>query len=140
MGGPKQAISSGGFTELRYHQVGETISAGGLSGKIIAYNETFDYHEGLPSMSNTSNIYFKLADGGQYVEQMRVYKNRKVVFDFDWGHGHEGFKSGVVHVHQWEEDANGIPRRTGIKRYMNNYEMKKYGSIIRKANPKVKFR
>lgn len=133
-------MPTGGFSEYLYHQIGDTITANGISGKVIAKYDGDPEHDGLPIYSNTSKVYFKLGDGGK-VEQARIYDGRKAVFDFDWGHPHHQFDKGVVHVHEHGVNKKGRWERS-IKpvRYMNNEEMTKYGELLKKANPDVKFR
>lgn len=42
MGGQREYIKSGGFSEYLYHQVGETLSSNGVSGKVIENREMTD--------------------------------------------------------------------------------------------------
>lgn len=132
MGGQKQYNPGGGFSEYKYHQVGDVIEAGGLSGKVLARNEPGPNN--LPYYSNTSNYYFKLASDGT-IDQMRVYENRVMVMDFDWGHAHGDIPKGVVHVQVRNADGGNV-----YTRMMNNAEIKKYGDFLRAANPNVRFR
>ena len=37
MGGQREYIKSGGFSEYLYHQVGETLSFNGVSGKVMSF-------------------------------------------------------------------------------------------------------
>ena len=140
MGGQNSYLPSGGFSEYLYHQVGETITANGVSGKVIQKSGDDRSHNGLPKYSNTSNIYFKIDDKSGIIEQARIYKDRKVTLDFDWGHTHNNFKEGVVHVHEWHEDENGNWVRSKEGRCLNNDEIKKYGELLKKANPTIKLR
>lgn len=140
MGGESKYIPEGGFTEYIYHQVGETISANGVSGKVIEKIGDDRKHDGLPKYSNKSELYFKPDDETNKIEQARVYKDRKVSLDFDWGHDHGDFKDGVVHVHEWYKNKNGKWVRSGNPRLMSDEEIKKYGDVLKKADPDVKFR
>lgn len=140
MGAQRSYLTSGGFREYLYHQIGDTITANGLSGKVIAKVGGNPGHDGLPMYSNTSKVYFKLDDDGK-IEQARIYNGRKAVLDIDWGHNHEGFKKGMVHVHELVPTADGgWDRKLHTARYLNNKEMKKYGALLKKANPSIKFR
>ena len=141
MGGHRQYQSSGGFSQYFYHQVGEIISANGLSAKVIARIDPKDNNQGLPIYSNTGELYLgKGSDSGEII-QLRLYKNRKAYIDFDWGHPHHEIPEGVVHVHFYEIGADGKPKKIKQKyRRLNNAEMKKYGPLIKKANPNAKFR
>lgn len=134
MGGEKTYNPDGGFTEQLYYQVGDAIEANGLTGKVLGKFGEKIGHSNLPSYSNTSNIYFKIGKEGN-VEQMRIYENRKMKMDFDWGHVHKEFPKGVVHVQT--RGANGSSATT---RFMSNEEIEKYGELLRKADPNVKFR
>lgn len=75
-----------------------------------------------------------------------------MIIDFDWSHVHVNtsngrkFPIGTIHVQRYEyvgKDKAGkviYRRMSGEARMMNNEEMKKYGPIIKKFNPNVKFR
>ena len=140
MGGQNSYIPSGGFKEYLYHQIGDTITANGLSGKVIAKIGGKLGHDGLPKYSNTSKIYFKLDENG-IIEQARLYEGRQAFIDIDWGHSHHECKKGVAHVHKYYKDKNGNWRRDERHvRYLNNAEMKELGPLLKKANPYVKFR
>lgn len=125
-------------------QVGDTIVEGNLSGKVITeINDTL-HHKGLPIHSNTSSIYFKLAkkenaSDNNFIEQMRVYKDRKAYLDFDWNHDHGSYKKGKVHVHDWIIDKNGVPRRTP-PRIISEEEVNRYGKILKKVFPNIKLK
>lgn len=140
MGGQREYIKSGGFSEYLYHQVGETLFSNGVSGKVIEKQGDDRSHNGLPKYSNTSEVYFKLDDETKIIEQARIYKDRKVAYDFDWGHTHKEYKEGIVHVHEWYLNKNGDWVRSNKPRLLNNDEIKKYGDLLKKANPNVKFR
>lgn len=142
MGDLRYYIESGGFTQYLYRQVGTTITASnGVSGKIVTeYSDGDRYHSSLPAYSNTSEVYFKLSDETSKVEQARVYINRRVAFDFDWNHQHQNFQRGVVHVHEWKYDEAGNWTRSGVVRYMNDAEIKRYGELLLMANPDIKFK
>ncbi len=140
MGGQREYIPSKGFTEYLYHQIGDTLTANGVSGKVIAKQGTDNLHDGLPKYSNTSKVYFKLDDVTNMIEQARVYENRCVAYDFDWGHTHKEYTAGIVHVHEWYENKNGKWIRSNKPRLLNNDEITKYGNLLKKANPNVRFR
>lgn len=141
MGGHRQYQSSGGFSQYFYHQVGDIISANGLSAKVVARIDPKDDNQGLPIYSNTGELYFGKGNKSGEIIQLRLYKNRKAFIDFDWGHPHYGAPKGIVHVHYYKIGINGNPEKIiGKYRLMNNAEMKKYGSLIKKANPNAKFR
>ena len=140
MGGQNYYKAEGGFSQYLYHQVGDIISANGVSAKVIEKINPDDNNQGLPRYSNTSDMY--LAKGGKSGEiiQARLYVSRKAYMDIDWGHPHSGVPCGIAHVHFYQLDGSGKPVKTGKWRLLNNKEMKKYGSLLKKANPKVKFR
>jgi len=140
MGGQNSYLPSGGFLEYLYHQVGETITANGISGKVIEKINGNPGHDGLPIYSNSSKVYFKVDEKGK-IEQARIYDGRKAVLDIDWGHNHHGFPKGTAHVHVFVKDNKGNWHRDGKKsRHLNNAEMKKYGPLLKKANPEIKLR
>lgn len=140
MGGQNYYKAEGGFSQYLYHQVGDIISANGVSAKVVEKINPSDNNQGLPRYSNTSDMY--LAKGGKTGEiiQARVYISRKAYMDIDWGHTHQSIPSGVAHVHLYELNEKGEPVKTGKSRLLNNQEIKKYGPILKKANPKIKFR
>jgi len=140
MGGQSSYLPTGGFQEYLYHQVGETITAGGITGKVIEKINGNPGHDGLPLYSNTSKIYFKVNEDG-IIEQARIYNGRQAIYDIDWGHTHNEFQKGVAHIHEFVQDKKGNWHRN-IKdaRYLNNEEIKKYGDLLKKANPSIKFR
>lgn len=128
---------AGGFRSYNYvHR--ERIIVGDLSGEVLSkYNEKVS-HTGLPEYSNTARIYFWRARDGRII-QMRIFVDRKAAFDFDWGHTHGKFEKGVVHVHAWKLDAKGQPHRQEPHRILNIEEIKKYGALLRKADPHIRF-
>ena len=123
-----------------YHQIGETLSSNGVSGKVIEKQGNDRAHDGLLKYSNTSDVYFKLDDQTKLIEQARIYKDRLVAYDFDWGHTHKEYKEGVIHVHEWYLNKKGKWVRSNKSRLLNNSEIEKYGELLKKANPKVMFR
>lgn len=121
-------------------QVGDTIVEGNLSGKVVEEIEDIKGHKGMPLFSNTSLIYFKLDDKDRTkIEQMRVYKDRIPMLDFDWNHDHGSYKKGKVHVHNWIIDKNGVPRRTP-PRIISEEEVNRYGKILKKVFPNIKLK
>ena len=142
MGDVKSYNSSGGFDQYLYRQVGETITASnGVQGKVITSSADDNmFHDSLPFYSNTSEVYFKVSDETKQIEQARIYKERKVALDFDWDHTHKPYEKGVVHVHEWHMNKKGEWKRSRTPRFMNDEEMKRYGELIKKANPKAKLR
>lgn len=105
MGGQREYIPSRGFTEYLYHQIGDTLTANGVSGKVIARQSSDNLHDGLPKYSNTSKVYFKLDDVTKMIEQARVYENRRVAYDFDWGHSGNYFHESKIRLCKTGEPA-----------------------------------
>ena len=152
MGSQSNYRNEGGFSQYLYKH-GDIIREGNLQAKVIYKDGTKNYKESLPPFSNTSDMYFGLKKdkdtGKTYIDQLRFYKDRKAYMDFDWGHEHvvkEGGKvvkrypAGVVHV-QCFKIVDGHPVRDGNKvRLLNNAEIKKYGSFLKKAYPNIRFR
>lgn len=137
MGKFNEYNKAGGFRTYNYvHR--ERIIAGDLTGEVLSkYNEKVS-HTGLPEYSNTAKIYFWRARDGRII-QMRIFVDRKAAFDFDWGHTHGRFEKGVVHVHAWTVDDKGRPHRQEPHRTLNSEEIKKYGALLRKADPHIRF-
>ena len=152
MGGQRDYRGSGGFSQYLY-TYGDIIRSGDLEAKAIYKSGTKDYHDGLPLYSNTADMYFRLTEakesGGKKIDQLRLYKDRKAIMDFDWGHDHPRYEDGkrigvypmgTVHV-QFYKIVDGKPVRDSSRtRMMSNAEIKKYGDFLRKADPIVKFR
>lgn len=137
MGKFNEYNKSGGFSSYNYVHRGR-ITAGDLTGEVVSkYNEKVA-HTGLPEYSDKAKIYFWRARNGNII-QMRIFVDRKAAFDFDWGHTHGQFQKGVVHVHSWVLDSKGKPHRQEPRRTMNNDEISKYGALLRKADPHVRF-
>ena len=138
MGSGRLYNPEGGFSEYLYTTVGEAVVINGYRCKIIKkITDTDDYFAGLPNYSNSSDIYIGLGPGG-VPRQMKLYKDRLHVMDFDWGHKHANkgdgkvFPQGIVHVHRYS-GANG-----GDARYMTSSERKEFGDIIHFFAPGVK--
>ena len=141
MGGQNYYKAEGGFSQYLYHQVGEIISANGISAKVVEKIDKSDPTQGLPIYSNTAELYLGKGRKSGEIIQLRIYKDRKAYIDIDWTHPHEGIPKGVAHVHFYEMDAEGKPTKNhSIYRRMNNEEMKKYGPLIKKVAPNAKFR
>ncbi len=131
MGSGKSYKPEGGFKEYLYITVGEPVVINGYRCKIIKkITDKDDYFAGLPNYSNTSDIYVGLGPSG-FPRQMKLYKDRQQVMDFDWGHEHinkgdgKVFPKGVVHVQRYP-GANG-----GDARYMTASEHKEFDAIIK---------
>lgn len=144
MGDFSKYVESGGFTEYLYHEVGDIITASnGLQGKVIngpADPKDESFHESLPLYSDTSEVYFKKSDEGDHpIEQARIFKDRHPSIDIDWGHTHGKFKEGTIHIHEWKpKQGGGWDRKP--PRAANNAEIERYGELLKKANPSIKFR
>jgi hypothetical protein len=93
----------------------------------------------LPWAANTSDFYIKLSKDDGLPEQIRIFENRKAYLDLDWNHEHHQFKIGTLHVHDYVLDDEGKPVRQDA-RAATNTELKKYGVLIKKLNPKVKLK
>ena len=145
MGNQRQYLPSGGFSEYKYQDESERVTINGVTGKMISLiTDPTGNQAGLPTYSNTSDIYFKKGADG-LASQAKVYKDRHTVLDFDWDHNHKNsdgrvFHKGTVHVQVYRRNPDGSLTRLKDARFMNNHEMKKYGPIIKYFNPNVKFR
>lgn len=146
MGNQKQYIENGGFTEYLYQDESPKVTINGVTGKIISnVADPTGMHDGLPTYSNSSDMYFKKGRDG-WASQARIYINRKLCLDLDWSHSHRNpdgtvFPKGVIHVQAYQVDSKGnITRLSHQARLMTDAEIIKYGPIIKHFNPNVKFR
>jgi len=145
MGNQRQFLASGGFSEYLYHNESEKVTINGVTGQMISLiADPTGSHAGLPTYSNTSDIYFKKGDDG-FASQAKVYKDRKTVLDFDWNHEHKNsdgrvFPKGTVHVQVYRVNSDGsLTRLSKDARLMTHQEMKVYGPILKYFNPNAKF-
>jgi len=145
MGLQRDYNENGGFSNYLYYQIGETITASnGVEAKIVSKIDGSPY-DGLPTFSKTGEMYLRVNSDGKVV-QARIYKNRKVVCDFDWNHTHQNkngqkFENGTVHVQEFRQKADGTWERQSKKaRYMTNDEIARYGELIKKIAPYVKLK
>ncbi len=128
-----------------YESLSPAVTINGIRGHLIKRKGDSDTHTNLPFYANTSDVYFRQNVYG--VCQARTYIGNKLHLDFDWSHEHinkdDGrvFHKGTIHVQIWQEQNNGTFKRLSNEaRSMSNYEMKKYGPILKYFCPSVKFR
>lgn len=149
MGNQQDYIGSGGFSQYLYkdHKGFSAKEINGVRGKVVLdQRDPNGKHYSLSTYANTSDMYFKVAKGGEVI-QGRLYIDRKSVLDFDWGHTHTNtsdgktFTKGTVHVQEYSVDSKGmLIRHSDSARLMTDVEIKKYGPIILAYNLNVKFR
>lgn len=141
MGKESLYCQEGGFSEYSYKTIG-VITDGNVTGKVIEPYDS-ENHQSLPLYSNTSKIYFRKDTNTGRITQMRIYVDRKAVFDIEWGHEHGSFHIGDVHVHVWHKNKKGkwVGRGKGMydARPMTADEKVKYGGLIKKADPTARF-
>lgn len=118
MGGTKDFIKEGGFSETKYKQIGTTANGIKILQSKSGENRT-------PTFSNTPGITYAKQDQSGKVNQISAYgqagNSRAKLKDIDIGHGHKNkdlrghvikrFKSDDIHVHEYRLDKNGIPRK-----------------------------
>ena len=121
--------------QSEYESLSPAVTINGIKGHLIKRKGDFDTHTNLPFYANTSDVYFRQNVYG--VCQARTYIGHNLHLDFDWSHAHTNrgdgrhFPAGVVHA---------FKRLSNEARSMSNYEMKKYGPILKYFCPSVKFR
>lgn len=138
-------IKEGGFSQYLYKDESRRVNINGVTGKMISKGVGGkSVHDGLPTYSNTCDIYFKKGEDGLAC-QAKLYKERKAVLDFDWDHSHTNadgskFGAGTVHVQVYKVDKQGnIERMSKYARRMTGEEVRKYGPIIHYFNKNVIF-
>lgn len=128
----------------QFVSVGSAVVVNGIKGKVVKRIGDPDNRSVLPFYSGTSDVYFRKNENG--ICQARVYLERKMMIDFDWGHSHtnksdkQSFKSGVVHVQTWQWRSDGSFKRQPDARLMTGEEIRKYGKLILHFAPDAKFR
>ena len=145
MGGHRVFNEQGGFNQYLYRTVTQ-MEINGMQVTTITKIDEANHHSGMPFYSQHSDVYLKMESDSDEIIQAIIYKNRRAVLEIDWGHSHHGkkghpsFKEGEVHVHTLTEENGKVVRSKEPARWMNDEEMKKYGPIIRYANPNAKMR
>ena len=67
-------------------------------------------HNNNPRYANKSKMYAHRNDEG-IVVQISVYENGVRVYDIDWGHAHDSFKKGEIHIQWCDKDGKRDPSR-----------------------------
>lgn len=139
--GSQRTYSGGGtFIEFLYEPIdGMDYTYNGIRCRVLKLQaDETGTHSSIPQFAKTSDVYLVLGADNK-PKQMAVYKNHRLLKDFDWTHQHKNasngqrFEKGVVHVHL------DVSHSTDA-RYMNNDEIAKYGAIIQHYNPNAKLR
>jgi hypothetical protein len=135
--------------QSEYEHIGAPKVVNGVKGVIMRRRTDSGTHTKLPVYADSSDLYFRQNKSG--VCQARLYINHKMFLDFDWSHNHnnydaagnivQSFNRGTVHVQQWKEIEPGhFVRLNNNARGMNNYEIMKYGPILKSFCPDIKLR
>ncbi|MCD8210646.1 MAG: hypothetical protein LUC37_03755 [Prevotella sp.] len=153
MGNQRQFIRGKGFSISLYEtdEKYASVTINGITAKVVRKKGDNNGQGGLPTYTNTSNMYFKEGHNGDIIQGAYYGKDRKIRISFDWAHEHyndpkkggngKRFEKGVVHIHPYTTDENGKVVRKGINaRLMTDNEIKKFGAIIKFFNPNVKFK
>lgn len=156
MGGGKAFRGEGRqFRSYLYQSMSRQVTIGGVTGRLIAKKDKnpFDPHHDLPSYSEHSDVYFYSNSDMKTARQAKVYKNKEMVMDFDWDHGHTNrdgtqFFEGTVHVQTYTK-KQVLNKKTGKKetrfirsrdaRRMTAAEIKQYGPILKHFYSDIKF-
>lgn len=162
MGDQKSAINGrNDFYSYIYTTLSPRVTINGVTGKMIADKSGIDSeHPHLPAYANTCDIYF-YPDKDKVAVQAKLYgSDKKMLQDFDWNHTHKNkdkygniteiFPKGIVHVQEYsvtkrKDNKTGkwkdhFKRKSNKARLMTSEEIKKYGPILLKFNPTLKFR
>ncbi len=130
------------FRSYLYTTISQKVTINEIKAKMVKLKSDKDgTHSSLPKYAETPDMYLRKGDDG-YAKQAKLYVNRKMTIDFDWGHNHknkdtgEVFAKGVVHVQVYHRDE----RMSNHARLMTDAEIAKYGPILKKFCPNVKSR
>lgn len=146
--GKKQFQEEGGFTDALYRTRDEFPSGtiNGVRYKVIyKVDDDTKQKAGLPTYSNTSDLYFRAGDGDEII-QGKLYVNRLMRMDLDWNHPHTNpdctfFPKGIVHVQEYHNhQKDDFQRKSNEARLLTDAEVEKYGTILLLLNPKIRFR
>ncbi len=153
MGNQRQYNKCGGFSENLYETLERygSVTINGITAKVVKEKDDEKGQSGLPTYTNTANMYFKEGPNGDIIQGAYYGKDRRIRISFDWAHEHyndpkkggngKRFEKGVVHIHPYTTNENGKVVRKGINaRLMTDNEIKKFGDIIKHFNPNVKFK
>lgn len=143
------------FTRYLYTSMSPIVAANGVTGRMIAKKDKnpYDSHHDLPAFNRECDVYFYPNSDGT-ARQAKVYKNCEMTKDFDWDHSHKNpdgrtFQKGVVHVQEYTkkqvlDKKTGKTKTVNIRskyaRLMTQDEIEKYGALLKKFNPNIKFR
>ena len=104
MGGNGTFLASGGFSRQEF------ITTKRLADIKVVKNPKSP-NASLPLYSNTPNTAYLHEDTKVHINQIRFYRNRKVKYDIDWGHGHGDLPKGEPHIHIWVHHKDGTMTR-----------------------------
>lgn len=143
----------------RYTSLSVRVTINGVTGRMIADKSGVNVdHIYLPMQK--SDIYFYPGKDGIATQAKLYSADKKKQLDFDWnqihknkdrnGNATETFQEGVIHVQEYVSTRYKDPkdkkwkdhfkRKSNNARPMTEAEIAKYGPIILKFNPNVKFR
>jgi len=143
----------------RYTSLSVRVTINGVTGRMIADKSGVNVdHIYLPMQK--SDIYFYPGKDGIATQAKLYSADKKKQLDFDWnqihknkdrnGNATETFQEGVIHVQEYVSTRYKDPkdkkwkdhfkRKSNNARLMTEAEIAKYGPIILKFNPNVKFR
>ncbi len=133
MGGTKQYLSSGGFSEQTYKQIGTTSNGIKILGKVKGNNSA------TPGRSNTPFTQYAALDSKNgSLKQISFYgreNGRQKIKDIDFGHSHDNiingkivksFKDNEIHVQVY--DKHGI--RSSIARKPSRKERRVFYTAL----------
>lgn len=144
-----------------YTSLSPRVTVNGVTGRMIVDKSGINVeHPHLPAYAKTSDIYFYPGKDGLATQAKLYSEDKKMQLDFDWDHDHKNkdrngnvtdtFQKGVVHVQEYISTRYKDPkdkkwkdhfkRKSNNARLMTDAEIVKYGPIILKFNPNVRFR
>lgn len=124
MGGRSGFLASGGFsTPAKWHSIGLLYGV-----KVLQRNDSRN-RTGLPGFSNTPGTAYIAVNMEGKFHQFRQYgRDRRPLFDIDYGEDTPltGRGNRAIHIHEYDANGNRLDGR-----WLTDEEKRKYGKFFR---------